>query len=144
MAAQTQYLIDVRTPAEFSTGYLGNAINIEYQLIHQLPNVVSSVHKNDRITLYCRSGRRSAIAMGVLEKMGYADVRDIGGFEDARRVLESEEGQLDRVPKSDSGEKVTMKDVAQKQARQEALGSLLAGLRSEEKNIVSQTVEVEA
>src|SRR5690242_12992026 len=86
-----QYLIDVRTPAEFAMGPLQNAINIEYQLIDQLPSVVPSVQKADAITLYCRSGRRSGIALQTLRSLGYSNVRDIGGFEEARATLEREE-----------------------------------------------------
>ncbi|KAF2745666.1 hypothetical protein M011DRAFT_379211, partial [Sporormia fimetaria CBS 119925] len=74
-------LIDVRTPAEFATGFLSfkdtKAINIEYQNIEQLPEIVSQlrsiiVKTSDTITLYCRSGRRSNIALQTLRALGYS------------------------------------------------------------------------
>jgi rhodanese-related sulfurtransferase len=99
MAAPKKILIDVRTPAEYSTGFLsanlGDAINIEYQLIDQLPQILSEqgieLEKTDDITLYCRSGRRSNIALQVLKGLGYSNARDIGGLEEARAVLKREE-----------------------------------------------------
>lgn len=91
-------LIDVRTPDEFSTGFLRNsrgpAINVEYQSIQNLREICGalnvSVDQGDRITLYCRSGRRSNIALQRLRESGFTNVRDIGGFEAAREVLERE------------------------------------------------------
>ncbi|EUC50053.1 hypothetical protein COCMIDRAFT_43979, partial [Bipolaris oryzae ATCC 44560] len=91
-------LIDVRTPSEFSTGHLTSdlspTINIEYQLISTLPAVYAErgikVAKDDRITLYCRSGRRSNLALQTLRDMGFTNARDIGGLEEARRVLDRE------------------------------------------------------
>ncbi|KAI8934092.1 hypothetical protein NX059_008854 [Plenodomus lindquistii] len=93
------HLIDVRTPSEFSTGHLTSDIaptlNIEYQSISQLASMIHAargitVGKNDLITLYCRSGRRSGIALKRLQGLGYECVRDIGGLEEARRVLDRE------------------------------------------------------
>ncbi|KAI0609878.1 PspE Rhodanese-related sulfurtransferase [Pyrenophora tritici-repentis] len=92
-------LIDVRTPAEYATGHLTSdlspTLNIPYQDISTLVDVYATTHnitvdKNDRITLYCRSGRRSDIACRELKQLGYANVRDIGGLEEARRVLDWE------------------------------------------------------
>jgi len=137
MASPKELLIDVRTPAEFATGYLSNgstdALNIEYELIDQLPSIYAalgiSVQKSDAITLYCRSGRRSNIALHRLKALGYENVRDIGGFEEARLLLKredmlrtaKEEKVGDAVGNSNSGEK--------KEAREKSLGALLSGLR---------------
>lgn len=106
-----QHLIDVRSPAEFSSGSLKSdiapTINIEYQRISSLPSIYAAlgitVHKDDHITLYCRSGRRSNIALQTLREEGYGNVRDIGGLEEARRVLDREqverqiEGEMERL-----------------------------------------------
>jgi rhodanese-related sulfurtransferase len=94
-------LIDVRSPGEFATGALSSvlfpagAVNIEFMTIDQLPEVYRKlsvdVQKDADITLYCRSGRRSKFALQTLREMGYTRVRDIGGLEEARGVLEREE-----------------------------------------------------
>ncbi|KAF2805654.1 phage shock protein, partial [Mytilinidion resinicola] len=83
-------LVDVRMPGEYVTGFLGSAINIEYQDISQLAQRAS---KTDEITLYCRSGRRSGIARETLKSLGFENVRDIGGLEEARETLRKEEIQ---------------------------------------------------
>jgi rhodanese-related sulfurtransferase len=98
MPSPQSHLIDVRSPVEFSTGPLTSdiapTINIEYQSISSLASIYASrgitVHKEDHITLYCRSGRRSNIALQTLKDLGYVNVRDIGGFEEAKRVLDRE------------------------------------------------------
>ena len=142
MAAPKKVLIDVRTPAEYSTGFLSanlsDAINVEYQLIDQLPQILSGqgidLEKTDAITLYCRSGRRSNIALQVLKELGYSQVRDIGGLEEARAVLQKEEA-LQGLEKGDvvaleveSGGKAADKQ----KARGKSMADLLAGLEEAE------------
>jgi rhodanese-related sulfurtransferase len=138
MAAPNAILVDVRTPAEFATGYLSadttDAINIEYQLIEQLPLVLSErgidLQKTDAITLYCRSGRRSNIALQTLKQLGYSKVRDIGGFEEARAVLKREEALRGLDQGDVIGVEVEKKeDVTKKEARAKSFGNLLAGLK---------------
>ncbi|KAF1358292.1 hypothetical protein EJ07DRAFT_34309, partial [Lizonia empirigonia] len=76
-----ELLIDVRSPLEFSTGPLVSdlapTVNIEYTSIDRLAEIYAQqgiyVDKNDSITLYCRSGRRSDIAMRRLKELGYAN-----------------------------------------------------------------------
>ncbi|KAF2018156.1 hypothetical protein BU24DRAFT_166029 [Aaosphaeria arxii CBS 175.79] len=139
MTTPNTVLIDVRTPAEFSTGALSNisseAINIEYQLIDTLPEVLAQrgidIQKSDDITLYCRSGRRSNIALQVLKELGYQNVRDIGGLEEARAVLKREEA-LRGLDKGDVvGVEVALrpKDDGKKDSREKSFGALLAGLK---------------
>ncbi|EON61822.1 hypothetical protein W97_01039 [Coniosporium apollinis CBS 100218] len=86
MASANTVLVDVRTPEEFATGPLPGAINVEYQLIDQLLDQVE-IKDDDEVVLYCRSGRRSAIAAMTLRSMGLKQVRDIGGLEEARETL---------------------------------------------------------
>ncbi|KAF2441944.1 hypothetical protein P171DRAFT_82911 [Karstenula rhodostoma CBS 690.94] len=128
-------LIDVRSPLEFATGALANdlhtATNIEYTAIATLPAVYAAlgthVGKTDNITLYCRSGRRSDIALQELRALGYVNVRDIGGFEEARGVLmREEEGrrtnrEVQGVKRDDGKGRV--------EERKKAFGALLEGLK---------------
>jgi phage shock protein E len=37
--------------------------------------------------VYCRSGRRSAIAVEAMKKLGYDDLTDLGGMDEAKRRL---------------------------------------------------------
>lgn len=133
-----ELLIDVRSPLEFSTGPLVSdlapTVNIEYTSIDRLAEIYAQqgidVDKNDSITLYCRSGRRSDIAMRRLKELGYANVRDIGGFEDARRVLDRETvaRQLDSMAGSEAIVEEKKSD-GKEDVREKSLSALLAGLR---------------
>lgn len=70
-------LLDVRTPAEYKSGYIPTADNLPLQVIeNQLP----AVPKDSLLILYCRSGNRSAQAKRILEKAGYTKVVDFGGI----------------------------------------------------------------
>lgn len=81
------FLIDVRTPEEFSAGHLNGAVNIEYQVIGSKIATIGAA-KDDTVILYCRSGHRAGIALKTLSGMGYKDARNYGGIEDARKKLE--------------------------------------------------------
>ena len=73
--------IDVRTPEEFKEGHLKDAVNIP---VDQIGARIGSVSpdKSAPVNLYCRSGRRSEVALQELEKMGYTNVTNHGGYQD--------------------------------------------------------------
>ena len=63
-------LLDVRTEEEYEASHIPNAINIplnnlESQIEHLLP------YKDDKVVIYCRSGRRSIMAAFMLEDNGF-------------------------------------------------------------------------
>lgn len=71
-------LVDVRTPAEFQSGHLRGALNLELdrleaQAAQALPD------KNANLVVYCRSGNRSAFAVQILERMGYTHLVNVTG-----------------------------------------------------------------
>lgn len=86
LAVAKTVLIDVRTPEEFATGHIEGALNIDYQVIGQRIGM-AGIAKDDDIILYCRSGRRSSIALETLKGMGYKKLQNYGGIEDARKKL---------------------------------------------------------
>ena len=69
---------DVRTPQEYQEGHIPESKNVPLQ---QLDNI-ASVAKNKDIPLfvYCYSGSRSRQATGILQRMGYSKVNNIGGI----------------------------------------------------------------
>jgi rhodanese-related sulfurtransferase len=74
-------ILDVRSAAEFATGYIRGAIllpvdDIETLAEEKLPD------KNALILVYCRSGIRSHTATLQLMYMGYSRVYDFGGIID--------------------------------------------------------------
>ena len=76
--------IDVRTAEEYAAGHVSQSINIPYEEITDRVGEVTT-DKDALIYVYCRSGRRSGIAMEALEKAGYSNVVNIGGLQDAMR-----------------------------------------------------------
>lgn len=76
--------IDVRTAGEFGAGHVAGAANIPYEeIVDRIGEVTSD--KEATIYLYCRSGRRSGIALEALKEAGYRNAANIGGLDDARR-----------------------------------------------------------
>lgn len=79
-------IIDVRTPQEFQSGHIKNAINIPYEVIGRKIKQVAE-KKDQEVILYCRSGRRSGIALKTLTKLGYANAKNVGGYEAFKKQL---------------------------------------------------------
>ncbi len=79
-------IIDVRTEAEWNNGHIEGAILIPYELIGERIAAVAK-DKSMRIYVYCRSGRRSKIAMETLVKLRYKDVVNLGSLEDAAKTM---------------------------------------------------------
>lgn len=86
-ATQTkQYIIDVRTQAEYDAGHIEGAILIPYDVIKdKIAQKVSD--KSAKVILYCRSGRRSGIALNDLKSLGYTNAENYGGMEAAKSKL---------------------------------------------------------
>jgi phage shock protein E len=72
-------LIDVRTKEEFDAGHLEGAINIPWEETASLMAAIGS-DKQRPAVLYCRSGNRSGKAVAVLEKEGYGNLFNAGGY----------------------------------------------------------------
>ncbi len=84
--ASQQLIIDVRTPGEFASGHIRDAINIPYDVIGSRIAEYAT-RKDQEIVLYCRSGRRSGVALETLNKMGYTRAVNAGGFAELRKKL---------------------------------------------------------
>lgn len=79
-------IIDVRTAQEFKSGHIKDALNIPYEVIGSKIEAITK-DKDSEIVLYCRSGRRSGIALETLKKMGYTQAINAGGYETFRKQL---------------------------------------------------------
>lgn len=74
-------LLDVRTIDEFNEAHIDGAVLVPYDAIDQYLDRLPE-DKDTTIIIYCRSGRRSAIAADTLIGMGYTQVFDLGGIQD--------------------------------------------------------------
>jgi rhodanese-related sulfurtransferase len=77
----SRVVIDVRTPAEYAAGHVAGAQNIDVES-GDFATKISTLDKEASYLLYCRSGRRSAIAADEMAKAGFTDVVDGGGMAD--------------------------------------------------------------
>ena len=80
-------IVDVRSLEEVKTGIIQDAIHIEWTQIDKEINDID-VTKDQPIYLYCRSGNRSGKAAVILEKIGFTNVINAGGIDEAAKKLE--------------------------------------------------------
>jgi phage shock protein E len=79
-------VIDVRSPGEFSSGHLPDAINLPLDEIEViLPRCIKD--KGQVLLLHCHSGMRSGMAKRKLRVMGYANTFNLGSYARAARLL---------------------------------------------------------
>ena len=71
-------LLDVRTPQEYREGHIPGSRNVPLQTIDKVAAVVDN--KDKALFVYCYSGARSSQAAGMLQRMGYSNVTNIGGI----------------------------------------------------------------
>ena len=84
--SENAIVIDVRTAQEFQAGHIKNAINIPYEVIgFKIKRVTEE--KDREVLVYCRSGRRSGIALETLNKLGYTNAKNVGGYEAFKKQL---------------------------------------------------------
>jgi phage shock protein E len=78
-------VVDVRTPGEFASAHLPQAVNIPLQSLEsgirqQVPD------KSKVILLHCQSGSRSGAAQRRLRQLGYTNAFNIGSYHQAQRI----------------------------------------------------------
>lgn len=73
------FLLDVRTPDEFSQERIKGATLIPLQVLSQSLSKLDKV-KNKKILVYCRSGNRSVSASRILAKNGFIPLNLKGGI----------------------------------------------------------------
>ena len=77
-------LLDVRETDEFRSGHIPGAVNAPLSAIEQV-----KLAKDEPLYVYCLRGTRSRQAVGHLKRMGYQNVKSIGG-------IASYKGQVER------------------------------------------------
>ena len=76
----SRVVIDVRTPAEYAAGHVAGARNIDVEG-PDFAAQIASLDPEGAYLVYCRSGRRSAIAADQMAAAGFTDIVDGGGLE---------------------------------------------------------------
>jgi thioredoxin 1 len=71
-------LIDVRTPQEYTEGYIANATNIDWNG-EDFVEKINNYDKNQPIYIYCLSGGRSKKASEKLTELGFNNIIELEG-----------------------------------------------------------------
>jgi phage shock protein E len=71
-------VLDVRTPAEYATGHLPNAQNIDIESA-DFATKIGALDKNATYAVYCHSGNRSGVALEQMTAAGFTHVYDLAG-----------------------------------------------------------------
>ena len=73
-------ILDVRSDAEFKTGHLSNALNMDVNG-SQFEAQSAQLDKSKPVLVYCKAGVRSNRAAQILRKMGYNVIELNGGID---------------------------------------------------------------
>lgn len=71
-------ILDVRTPEEFATEHIQNAVNINW-LGNDFVANTEKLDKSKPVFVYCKSGGRSAKAVAKLEELGFKTIYELQG-----------------------------------------------------------------
>lgn len=71
-------VLDVRSAAEFAEGHIPGAVNIPHDVIGGRVAELGPAGERD-IVVYCRSGRRSALAIETLKTAGFSRLFHLDG-----------------------------------------------------------------
>jgi phage shock protein E len=71
-------LLDVRTPAEYADGHVPGAVNIPHTELAARIGELADARDRD-LVVYCRTGRRTNEALGVLEQSGFRRLYHLKG-----------------------------------------------------------------
>ena len=71
-------LLDVRTPAEFASGHISGATNIDFES-GNFENEIATLDKSKSYAVYCRSGNRSGQATALMAKDGFKSIFNLDG-----------------------------------------------------------------
>jgi rhodanese-related sulfurtransferase len=79
VAAEPQTtVIDVRTPQEYASGHLVGAVNVDVE-DSGFAATIETLDPEQAYGVYCRSGRRSAVAADTMAAAGFTQVTNLSG-----------------------------------------------------------------
>jgi thioredoxin 1 len=71
-------VVDVRTPKEFSSGHISNAVNINWNS-PDFNKHIALLDKSKPVMIYCLSGARSSAAANKMRASGFKEVYELDG-----------------------------------------------------------------
>ena len=77
-SSKNAIVLDVRTPGEYSKGFIANAKNVDIR-DDEFKTVIDKMDKNQTYYVYCLSGGRSSSAIDYMEKSGFKHLYELKG-----------------------------------------------------------------
>lgn len=77
-SVQNPQIVDVRTPEEFNSKHLDNAVNIDFNSA-EFAAEINKLDKTKPTFVYCLSGSRSSFAADKMKKSGFTEVYNMKG-----------------------------------------------------------------
>ena len=74
----TAIILDVRTANEVAQGFIKDAEHIDFY-DENFETELNKLDKKNPVLIYCRSGRRSGIAMSAMRNLGFSEVYNLQG-----------------------------------------------------------------
>lgn len=71
-------VLDLRTPAEFATGRIAGAVNLDFYG-PEFRQKLASLDRSTAYKIYCNSGNRSKSTLGLMRQLGFKDVTELEG-----------------------------------------------------------------
>ena len=79
-------ILDVRTPGEFFSGHIKNALQADWNDKKEFERRLAFVDKSKPVYVYCLAGGRSAAAADKMRKAGFTNVYELAGGTNAWRA----------------------------------------------------------
>lgn len=77
-ATTNAQILDVRTPEEFESEHIENAVNVDWNG-NNFDTKANTFNKNQPVFVYCMSGGRSHKAVSKLQKLGFKTIYELDG-----------------------------------------------------------------
>ena len=71
-------IMDVRTPEEYADGHIEKAINLDYYS-ETFEDELDKLDKDNIYLIYCRTSRRSGLALDIMAELGFREVYNMLG-----------------------------------------------------------------
>lgn len=78
------FLVDVRTPQEFASGSVKNAVNIP---LDKIQSQLQAFKNKTNIIVFCRSGNRSRQAKTILNQNNFINVINGGTWQNVKQFV---------------------------------------------------------
>ena len=74
---ENAFLIDARTPAEYKSGHIYGATNIDFYQVENMKITFDNLDRNQPILIYCAAGGRSNKTGVLMKEMGFKQVYEL-------------------------------------------------------------------